>query len=58
LHKVIEREQVEHFMSELEHPLKTEIEFIRNVIKSAGPEINERIKWNAPSYYHIQEVAT
>ncbi|MBL7817872.1 MAG: DUF1801 domain-containing protein [Saprospiraceae bacterium] len=39
------------YMSQLDYPLKTEVEALRNIIKSAHSALLERIKWNAPSYY-------
>ncbi len=41
---------VAEYMQNLEHPLKAEIEALRQIIKAANPAISERIKWNAPSY--------
>lgn len=38
-------------MAALDHPLKAEIEALRRIIKAAGPELGERVKWNAPSYH-------
>lgn len=46
-----DQEEVEAFMATLEHPLKDEIEAVRQIIKKAGPKLCERIKWAAPSYY-------
>ncbi|CAN7430500.1 DUF1801 domain-containing protein [Devosia sp. LjRoot16] len=43
--------KVEAMMAALDHPLKPEIEALRTTIKSAAPELGERVKWNAPSYY-------
>lgn len=40
------------YMSKLEHPLKTEIEAIRGMIRNAHPGITEGVKWNAPSFYY------
>ncbi|MCF0062494.1 DUF1801 domain-containing protein [Dyadobacter chenwenxiniae] len=51
-------EQVAAYMEELQHPLKAEIEAIRSIIKDANPEIKERIKWNAPSYYTTSDLLT
>ncbi|MCF0048655.1 DUF1801 domain-containing protein [Dyadobacter sp. LJ53] len=51
-------EQVAAYMEELQHPLKAEIEAIRSIIKDANPEIKERIKWNAPSYYTTTDLLT
>jgi uncharacterized protein YdhG (YjbR/CyaY superfamily) len=39
------------WMNALQHPLKPEIELLRIIIKESSPDIQERIKWNAPSYY-------
>jgi len=51
-------EQVSSFMDQLEHPLKAEIEAVRQIIKNADLEISERIKWNAPSYYTSADLLT
>ncbi|MES2655226.1 MAG: DUF1801 domain-containing protein [Bacteroidota bacterium] len=51
-------EQVALYMDALKHPLKTEFESIRNIIKAANNKLQERIKWNAPSYYYIQDIVT
>ena len=41
---------VKEFLSQLQHPLKKEIEEIRKIIIKCDPEITEKIKWNAPSF--------
>jgi hypothetical protein len=46
-----DEEEVEAFMATLEHPLKNEIDAVRLIIKNANPNLCERIKWAAPSYY-------
>ena len=46
------------FMSELEHPLKPEIEAVRQLLLDAAPEIHEALKWNAPSYRTTDFFAT
>ena len=56
--KLSDAAQVEAYMEQLEHPLKAEIEAVRNIIKNADPEIKERIKWNAPSYYTSADLLT
>ena len=48
---------VDDFMLRLTHPLKAEIEAVRKIIK-ANPEIAERVKWNAPSFFYIEDLAT
>jgi len=39
------------FMTNLKHPMKIEVAAVRLVIKQASPKINERVKWDAPSFY-------
>jgi len=55
--KLSETEQVAAYMEALDHPLKAEVETLRTIIKSTGP-LSERIKWNAPSYYHKEDFVT
>lgn len=50
--KLTEAEQVDEWMSKLDVALKPTINAVRKIIKEAGPKLNERIKWNAPSYYY------
>ena len=50
--------EVKKYMQKLEHPLKSEIEFVRDIIRNSNSRIAERIKWNAPSYYYQQDLAT
>ena len=50
-------DEVNVFLSELEHPLKAEIEAIRAIIKS-NKKIAERIKWNAPSFFYTDDLVT
>ena len=49
--------EVNAFMQQLEHPLKAEIEAVRKIIR-ANRKISERIKWNAPSFFYINDLAT
>lgn len=51
-------EQVDLFMSVLNHPMKREIEAVRSIIKEASSRINERVKWNAPSFFYKQDLMT
>jgi hypothetical protein len=53
--KTTEAEKVANYMEKLEHPLKAEIETVRTILKSTNAKLEERIKWNAPSY-HLNEV--
>lgn len=41
---------VDQYMQRLDHPLKAEIEAVREIILGADVGITEQIKWNAPSF--------
>jgi uncharacterized protein YdhG (YjbR/CyaY superfamily) len=43
-------EAVNEFMVNLEHPFKTEVQAVRDIIKGVNEDITEQIKWNAPSF--------
>lgn len=43
-------DKVEEFLRELSHPLTGEVEAVRSIIKGVNKDINEEIKWNAPSF--------
>lgn len=45
-------------MAALDHPLKAEVELLREIIRSAHPGLSERIKWNAPSYFIQADLLT
>jgi hypothetical protein len=49
---------VDVFMSHLAHPLKKEIEAVRSIIKKADSNIKEQVKWNAPSFFHLEDLVT
>ncbi len=49
---------VDRYLELLDHPLKTELYLLREQIKSAHPGLKERIKWNAPSYFFIEDIVT
>lgn len=42
--------EVTEFLDELNHPFRTEIEYLRNIILSADSNLTENIKWNGPNY--------
>jgi hypothetical protein len=48
--KLSGHEQVVEYMNNLEHPLRNEIEEVRQIILNANNQITEHIKWNAPSF--------
>ena len=51
-------EAVNALIGSMVHPLKAEIEAIRGCVLSADPEINEGVKWNAPSFRTHEYFAT
>lgn len=48
-------DQVDVFLAQLEHPLKAEVEMIREIIKHVNKDITEQVKWNAPSFSYKGE---
>ncbi len=55
--KTSKSETSDSLMLASSHPLKAEIEELRVIIKSASVKIAERVKWNAPSYFYIKDMA-
>lgn len=41
---------VDEFMGGLDHPLKAEVQAVREIIQGVSPAITEEIKWNAPTF--------
>lgn len=56
--KSTDQEQVDEWMKKLDPEMKPAIDAVRKIIKTAGPKLNERIKWNAPSYYYKEDIVT
>jgi len=50
--------EVDIFLKYLSHPLHAEIEAVRQIIKKANKKIAERVKWNAPSFFYVDDLAT
>jgi len=48
-------DKVNEFLENLSHPLKAEIEAVRSIIKGVNKDINEEIKWRAPSFNYKGE---
>jgi hypothetical protein len=48
-------QEVDRFMSGLNHPLKEEVEQLRTAILDSNDRITEHIKWNAPSFRYAGE---
>ncbi len=49
---ISDADKVNEWMNKQEATIKDEIEAVRKIIKSVKPGLNERIKWNAPSYHY------
>lgn len=47
--------KVDEFMDGLDHPLKAEVQTVRDIIKHANKDITEEVKWNAPSFSYNGE---
>lgn len=45
--------EVDAYMKALKHPQKDVIQAVREVILKADTRMRERVKWNAPSFYHV-----
>ena len=52
------KETVDEYMDKLEHPLKAEVQVIRDIIKAVSENIAEEVKWNAPSFSYKDYIAT
>jgi uncharacterized protein YdhG (YjbR/CyaY superfamily) len=50
--------QVKAWMDKQEAGVKAAINAVRKIISAASPALNERIKWNAPSYYYKEDIVT
>jgi hypothetical protein len=49
--------EVDGYMEKLDHPFRAEIERLRNIILNANPKLQERVKWNSPSFFYIKDLA-
>jgi uncharacterized protein YdeI (YjbR/CyaY-like superfamily) len=51
-------EAVNAFMDKLDHPLKREVQAVREIILNTHSGIKEQIKWNAPSFGYTDYIVT
>jgi len=56
--KLTDEQQVKEWMNKLDAEMKPAVESVRKIIKTASLKLNERIKWNAPSYYYNEDIVT
>ena len=47
--------EVTSFLDEQNHPFRTEIEVLRNIILDSNSDLKENIKWNGPNYIFNNE---
>lgn len=52
------KHKIDEFVSKLKHPLKAEIEAAINIIREAGPKLEEDVKWGGPSFDYKEPMAT
>ena len=48
--KNILNQEVTKFLDDMNHPFRTEIELLRNIVLDANEQLTENIKWNGPNY--------
>lgn len=56
--KPMDAEQVTAWMNKLSPSVRKEIEAVRKIILGSSAKLSERIKWNAPSYYYLNDIVT
>jgi hypothetical protein len=54
---LVDTPAVDAFMQKLGHPMKDVLQALREVILLTDSQIGEHIKWNAPSFLYIGEMA-
>jgi hypothetical protein len=50
--------KVAEFLTKLKHPLKKEMEAVREIITKVSPKIEEDVKWGGPSFDYKEPMAT
>ena len=50
--------EADQYLANFDHPLKAEIEAVRDIILSASDKITESVKWSAPSYAYKDNLCT
>jgi len=49
---------VDAFMRKLDHPLKSELELVRDIILGASDKMDEDIKWSSPTFVYQGNLAS
>ncbi|MBC8063540.1 MAG: DUF1801 domain-containing protein [Chlorobia bacterium] len=55
---MIPTQTVDSLLEDLKHPLRDEVEIVRQIILKASPDIEEGIKWNSLSFKTTEWFAT
>jgi hypothetical protein len=50
--------QVDEFMAKLKHPLKAEMQRVREIVLAADDKMTEVIKWGGPTFVYKGNLAT
>ena len=50
--------QVDEFLAKLDHPLKAEIQVVREIILSTDDRMTETVKWGGPTFMFNGNMAT
>ena len=50
--------QVDEFMTALDHPLKAELQRVREIVLAADEKMTEVIKWGGPTFVYKGNLAT
>lgn len=54
--KRTEPDKVDDYIKKMRHPLVDVVKSLRKIILSAGAEIGEEIKWNAPTFFYAGQM--
>ena len=49
---------VDAFMNKLDHPLKAELELVREIILGASDKLEEAVKWSSPTFMYQGNLAS
>jgi uncharacterized protein YdeI (YjbR/CyaY-like superfamily) len=50
--------QVDHFLAKLDHPLKAEVQAVREIILGTDGRMTETVKWGGPTFMFNGNMAT
>jgi hypothetical protein len=53
---ISEKEKVDEFMNQLNHPLLDMVKYVRKIILETDTQIGEGIYWNAPTFFYTAKM--